>query len=85
MNEFEAAMGLCVLDDIENIKSKRKDIYEIYQRELKGIVQFQEQNEHATQNYSYFPIVLKSEEQFKTIKKDSMNKIFSTKIFLSFS
>ena len=69
MNEFEAAMGLCVLDDIENIKNSRKEVYETYQKELKDLVQFQEQNINASQNYSYFPIVLKSEEQLLKIQK----------------
>lgn len=69
MNEFEAAMGLCVLDDIEEIKSARKKVYETYQKELEGIVQFQKQNENATQNYSYFPVVFESEEQLKNVQK----------------
>ncbi|MCT7501843.1 DegT/DnrJ/EryC1/StrS family aminotransferase [Aliarcobacter cryaerophilus] len=69
MNEFEAAMGLCVLDDIEKIKEKRKNILEIYTKELKDLVLFQEQNEKATQNYSYFPVMFKSEEQLLKVQK----------------
>ena len=69
MNEFEAAMGLCVLDDIENIKEKRKVVVENYREELKDLVQFQEQNINASENYSYFPIVLKSEEQLLKVQK----------------
>jgi len=69
MNEFEAAMGLCVLDDIEEIKNKRKDILENYRKELKDLVQFQEQNENATENYSYFPVVFKSEEELLKVQK----------------
>lgn len=69
MNEFEAAMGLCVLDDIEEIKNSRKEVYETYKKELDGIVQFQEQNENSTQNYSYFPVVFKSEEQLLKVQK----------------
>ncbi len=69
MNEFEAAMGLCVLDDIEEIKQKRKDILENYREKLNGLVQFQEQNENATENYSYFPIVFESEEQLLKVQK----------------
>ena len=38
-------------------------------QELKDLVQFQEQNINASQNYSYFPIVLKSEEQLLKIQK----------------
>lgn len=69
MNEFEAAMGLCVLDDIEQIIQKRKDIYEIYKLELKDLVKFQELNEDSIQNYSYFPIILKDEAQTLKIQK----------------
>ena len=69
MNEFEAAMGLCILDDIENIKEKRKVVIKNYRKELKDLVQFQEQNINASENYSYFPIVLKSEEQLLKVQK----------------
>lgn len=69
MNEFEAAMGLCVLDDMEQIKQNRKIILKKYQTELQGLVEFQEQNQNATQNYSYFPIVLKNEDQLKRVQK----------------
>ena len=31
MNEFEAAMGLCLLDEMEEVSQKRKDIYERYE------------------------------------------------------
>ena len=69
MNEFEAAMGLCVLDEIEQITQKRKYIYEIYKSELKDLVKFQELNEDSIQNYSYFPIILKDEAQTLKIQK----------------
>jgi dTDP-4-amino-4,6-dideoxygalactose transaminase len=69
MNEFEAAMGLCVLDDIEEIKEKRKVITENYREELKDLVLFQEQNENATQNYSYFPVVFRNEEELLKVQK----------------
>lgn len=69
MNEFEAAMGLCILDDMEHIVQSRKKAYETYQNELKGLVQFQEQNSNSTENYSYFPIVLETEEQLKKVEQ----------------
>lgn len=82
MNEFEAAMGLCVLDDMEQIKQSRKTILETYQTELQGLVQFQEQNLNATKNYSYFPIVLQSEEQLKKVEKTlNEQKIFPRRYF----
>ena len=82
MNEFEAAMGLCVLDDIEEIKEKRKVVIENYRKELNDLVQFQEQNQNATQNYSYFPVVFKSEEQLLKVQKALNEKqIFPRRYF----
>lgn len=69
MNEFEAAMGLCVLDDIEKIKQKRKLIFEHYVEALSGLVKFQEQNPNTSQNYSYFPVILEDEAQLLKIQK----------------
>ncbi|WP_152055411.1 DegT/DnrJ/EryC1/StrS family aminotransferase [Aliarcobacter butzleri] len=69
MNEFEAAMGLCVLDDIEDIKKRRKEVVENYRKELKDLVYFQEQNENATENYSYFPVVFENEELLLKVQK----------------
>jgi dTDP-4-amino-4,6-dideoxygalactose transaminase len=74
MNEFEAAMGLCVLDDIEEIKEKRKIVIENYRKELVNLVQFQEHNKNATENYSYFPVVFESEEQLLKVQKALNNK-----------
>lgn len=82
MNEFEAAMGLCVLDDIEEIKEKRKILIENYRRELKNLIQFQEQNQNATENYSYFPVIFKNEEQLLKVQKALNDKqIFPRRYF----
>jgi len=82
MNEFEAAMGLCMLDEMEEISQKRKEVYERYKKELEGLVQFQDQNLHSTQNYAYFPIVLKDKEQTLALQ-EALNKkqIFPRRYF----
>lgn len=82
MNEFEAAMGLCVLDEIEEIHQKRKMAFNTYVKELQNFVQFQEQNTNASENYSYFPIVLKDEDQLKNVQS-ALNKqhIFPRRYF----
>ena len=82
MNEFEAAMGLCILDEIENIKMKRKSLYETYLKELNSSVNFPKQNDDATLNYSYFPIILKDEEETQAIQKALNNEqIFPRRYF----
>ena len=82
MNEFEAAMGLCVLDEIDELLRKREILYRYYESSLKGYVTFQEKNESATNNFSYFPIVLKSNEEMQKIK-EALNKanIFPRRYF----
>jgi dTDP-4-amino-4,6-dideoxygalactose transaminase len=74
MNEFEAAMGLCVLDDINLILEKRKITYNNYDQALSGLVQLQENNNNSSNNYAYFPIVLESEDQLLSIVQ-KLNKI----------
>lgn len=82
MNEFEAAMGLCMIEEISNIKNKRKIIYEKYIKELVGLVKFQEQNKHSSPNYSYFPIILKDEKELKKLQKAlNKNDIFPRRYF----
>lgn len=63
MNEFEAAMGLCVLDDIAEIRQKRESIWQTYSEELSDVVKMQKWNEHSVNNASYAPILFDSEEQ----------------------
>ncbi len=82
MNEMEAAMGLCVLEDIEKIIYKRKLLYTNYKNKLKGLVKFQKQNPKASFNYGYFPIILENEKQLKIVQKALNDKnIFPRRYF----
>ena len=74
MNEFEAAMGLCMLDEIDTLLQIREEIYYRYMTKLNNYVEFQQKNENCTLNYSYFPILLSSEEQLMNVKR-SLNAI----------
>ena len=69
MNEFEAAMGLCMLDEMETVTKARQKVFQLYKKELVGKVQFQEMNQDATLNHSYFPVILKSEAQLLKVQK----------------
>ncbi len=68
MNEFEAAMGLCMFDEISKIHNDRKASYEFYVEKLQNYVQLQLQNPDANRSYSYFPIVFKSHEQMCKVR-----------------
>jgi len=74
MNEFEAAMGLCVLDEIEIINTERKRIWETYQQELTGFVEFQQWNPQSDNNYAYAPVLFESEAELIKVEKALKDK-----------
>ena len=68
MNEFEAAMGLCMLDEIKEVTRQREKVCNRYQSELEGFARFQAQNVNATRNYSYFPVIFNNESERKKVE-----------------
>ena len=82
MSEFHAAMGLAVLDDIDLIISKRKEIHDYYYRKLNDVIELQAYNLDATRNYSYMPIILPSEAVLiKVLQCLNENEIFPRRYF----
>jgi len=74
MNEFEAAMGLCMLDELDLIVKEREKSHNFYVKELKDYVQLQEKNSKATQSYSYFPIVFRDEYEMKRVREELLKE-----------
>jgi len=62
MNEFQAAMGLCNLEDVDEKIHQRKMIYDYYKDRLSGHVEFQKVVA-SRYNYGYMPVC------FESIKK----------------
>lgn len=82
MSEFHAAMGLAVLDDIDLIISKRKEIHDYYYRKLNDVIELQAYNLDATRNYSYMPVVFKTEEKLiEVLKTLNRHEIFPRRYF----
>jgi len=67
MNEFQAAMGLSVLDGFETAMSYRKQVWERYFDAFENSenVTLQSLNDGCNKNYSYFPVVFRNEEILK--------------------
>ena len=81
MNEFEAAMGLCVLDEITEARQKREAIWKTYSKELSSF-KMQQWNEHGKNNAAYAPILFESEEQLlKVDAKFRANNILARRYF----
>ncbi|WP_426416866.1 DegT/DnrJ/EryC1/StrS family aminotransferase [Aestuariirhabdus sp. LZHN29] len=63
MNEFEAAMGLCVLDEVDHIANARKCIVETYELALEGKVGFQRFQAETKKNFSYAPVLFSNSDR----------------------
>lgn len=83
MNELQAAMGLCVLDEIEKIKLGRANIWKNYIESLIDTsLTFQQWNKHSQNNHAYAPVLFSSELQLlKVDAKLKENNIFSRRYF----
>lgn len=60
LNELQAAVGLCVLDDIDDILIGRRRVCDAYDALLSGVEQ-PEWHLEATRNYAYYPVLLEDE------------------------
>lgn len=87
MNEFQAAMGLCVLPHLEDIIEKRKNLYNLYKSlllDVKGIT-FVKLADNVNYNYAYLPIIINDDDY--GLNRDDLsdmlasNEIYSRKYF----
>ena len=72
-SEFHAAMGLANLPYLNEIISKRKQISDLYDKELKNLVKRPHKQENLEYNYAYYPVVFKNEEELLKVF-DALNK-----------
>ena len=82
MNEFQAALGLSVLDEFEVNISGRKKVWDYYDKI--DAPNFIQQSVMATleKNYSYYPLLLPSENQVKKLQKHLSSKsVFARRYF----
>ena len=83
MSELQAAMGLVVLPYLENIISKRKSICDQYDQYLNfKVIRKLKIREETDWNYSYYPIIFKSEEDLLKVKTNlESEKIYPRRYF----
>lgn len=84
MNEFSAAMGLAILDEVPKLITKRRRISAIYDKLLKNNtkVSCPKPTNPDSHNYSYYPIIFDSEVHLlKAIKKLNVNTINPRRYF----
>jgi dTDP-4-amino-4,6-dideoxygalactose transaminase len=84
MNEFQAAMGLCILDDMSEILEGRKTVYLRYTDAFSPVrsISLQKHNPDADQNWAYFPVIFNSENTRETVYNSLLeNGVFARRYF----
>jgi len=75
MNEFQAIMGLCNLENFDKRILKRKSIYEYYQEKLTKVDNIKFQKIIASHyNYSYMPVCFENIETRDKVYSELINK-----------
>ena len=82
-SEFNAAMGLCVLDKVPELIEERKRISKLYDVLLSDSgLEKPKLRTLTNYNYSYYPVIFKSEhELIKAISRLNAEKIFPRRYF----
>ncbi|BEI22388.1 DegT/DnrJ/EryC1/StrS family aminotransferase [Vibrio fluvialis] len=82
LNEYQAAVGLVNLDEINNIIEHRAELFYQYREGLKNIVELPEWHSEANYNGAYMPILLRDNEQMvNVVKYLAKNKVQSRHYF----
>ncbi len=69
-SEFHAAMGLCNLSRVDEFISQRKIVADLYISEIKSLpLKIPEISENLKYNYSYFPVLFRSEDELIKVKR----------------
>ncbi|MDX8411656.1 MAG: DegT/DnrJ/EryC1/StrS family aminotransferase [Mariprofundaceae bacterium] len=74
MNEFEAAMGLCLLDSLEDRIVARKRIARFYDDHLPASLVRQQRAAGATENHGYYPVLFESEDVLQQSQRRLLEK-----------
>ncbi len=69
MNEFQAAMGLTLLDQMETVNQKRSSLYDLYNSLLGDHLPRPQWNPNASNNHHYYPVLFESETVLKRVQQ----------------
>lgn len=82
LNEYQAAVGLVNLEEIDNILNHRAELFHAYREGLKDVVNLPTWLPNANANGAYMPILLESNQQLEAVTNSlSENKIQSRHYF----
>lgn len=69
LNEYQAAVGLVNLEEIDDILEHRAELFHRYRVGLKDVVELPQWHPEANANGAYMPILLESEAEMKAVEE----------------
>ncbi|MCG9962568.1 MULTISPECIES: DegT/DnrJ/EryC1/StrS family aminotransferase [Shewanella] len=76
LNEYQAAVGLCLLESIDDIICHRSNLFEIYRKELSNVIELPFWHRDSNYNGAYMPILPSTEvERLKIGEQLKANNI----------
>lgn len=75
LNEYQCAVGLTLLDTIDDIISHRSSLFYQYRNELKDVLELPTWHENSVSNGSYMPIYVEPMDQIKFQRELDNNNI----------
>lgn len=79
-SELHAAMGLCILPKLKDLISARKIVFETYNRLLNlEKIQYPKFEKKDQYNYSYYPVIFKTEETLLKVRAALFAESISTR------
>lgn len=82
MNEFQAAMGLSILDRHDENVMRRRHISQIYDKQIGELVGNQQWRNDAVKNYGYYPVLFENENTLLNVKRALENiNVFARRYF----
>lgn len=81
-NEFQAAMGLCVLPHVPELIAARRTISKWYDGLLSGVLQRQKIEPGTDYNYAYYPVLFQNQQELEHVLPALNNaRIFPRRYF----
>lgn len=83
LNEYQAAVGLVNLSEIDNVLDNRANLFRAYREGLQDVVELPNWHSKANYNGAYMPIYLKNRVQLDKVAKGLLEKNIQNRHYFS--